>query len=145
MRSETATHLHIFHLLSSYYVSRTMLSSLITYTSYLILITALLILFHFINEETETQRSWVLCPESCSVWWYSCVEAGAVDSGACLLTTGLRCLLLFSLRGSLVAQLVENPPAMQETWVQSLGWEVPLEKGKATHSSILAWRIPWTV
>ena len=46
---------------------------------------------------------------------------------------------------SLVAQLVKNPPAMQETWVRSLGWEDPLEKGKATHSSILAWRIPWTV
>ena len=46
---------------------------------------------------------------------------------------------------SLVAQLVKNPPAMQETWVWSLGWEEPLEKGKATHSSILAWGIPWTV
>ena len=46
---------------------------------------------------------------------------------------------------SLVAQLVKNPPAMWETWVQSLGWEDPLKKGKATHSSILAWRIPWTV
>ena len=46
---------------------------------------------------------------------------------------------------SLVAQLVENPPAMWETSVQSLGWEDPLEKGKATHSSILAWRIPWTI
>ena len=44
---------------------------------------------------------------------------------------------------SLVAQLVKNPPAMWETWVRSLGWEDPLEKGKATHSSILAWRIPW--
>ena len=43
---------------------------------------------------------------------------------------------------SLVAQLVKNLPAMQETWVQSLGWEDPLEKGKFTHSSILAWRIP---
>ena len=46
---------------------------------------------------------------------------------------------------SLVAQLVKNPPAMQETWVQSLGWEDPLEKGKATNSSILAWRFPWTI
>ena len=46
---------------------------------------------------------------------------------------------------SLVAQLVKNLPAMRETWVQSLGWEDPLEKGKAIHSSILAWRIPWTV
>ena len=46
---------------------------------------------------------------------------------------------------SLVAQLVKNPPAMRETWVQSLLWEDLLEKGKATLSSILAWRIPWTV
>ena len=46
---------------------------------------------------------------------------------------------------SLVAQLVKNPPAMWETWVRSLGWEDPLEKEKATHSSILTWRIPWTV
>ena len=47
-------------------------------------------------------------------------------------------------RTSLVAQLVENLPAMQETQVQSLGWEDPLEKEMATHSSILAWGIPWT-
>ena len=46
---------------------------------------------------------------------------------------------------SLVAQLVKNLPAVQETWVRSLGWEDPLEKGKATQSSILVWRIPWTV
>ena len=46
---------------------------------------------------------------------------------------------------SLVAQMVKNPPIMQETWVPSLGWEDPLEKGKATHFSILAWRIAWTV
>ena len=46
---------------------------------------------------------------------------------------------------SLVAQLVKNPPAIQAAWVRSLGWEDSLEKGKATHSSILAWRIPWTV
>ena len=45
---------------------------------------------------------------------------------------------------SLVAQLVKNPPAMRETWVRSLGWEDPLEKGKAMHSSIPASRIPWT-
>ena len=49
------------------------------------------------------------------------------------------------MRASLVAQLVKNLPAMQETCVQYLGWENPLEKGKANHSSILAWRIPWTV
>ena len=45
---------------------------------------------------------------------------------------------------SLVAQTVKNPPAIGGTWIPSLGWEDPLEKGKATHSSILAWRIPWT-
>ena len=43
-----------------------------------------------------------------------------------------------------VAQTVKNPPAMQETWVRSLGWEDPLEEGLEIHSSILAWRIPWT-
>ena len=46
---------------------------------------------------------------------------------------------------SLVAQTVKNPPTMQETCVRSLGWEDPLEKGTATHASILSWRIPWTV
>ena len=46
---------------------------------------------------------------------------------------------------SLVAQLVKNPSATRETWVRSLDWEDPLENGKATHSSVLAWRIPWTV
>ena len=44
---------------------------------------------------------------------------------------------------SIVAQAVKNLPVMQDTWVQSLGWEDPLEKGMATHSSILSWRIPW--
>ena len=48
-------------------------------------------------------------------------------------------------QASLVAQLVKNLPAIQETWVQSLGWKDPLEKGKATHSSILACRILWTI
>ena len=52
--------------------------------------------------------------------------------------------LLWRFWASLVTQLVKNPPAMRETWVRSLGWEDPLEKGKATHSSILAWRIPWS-
>ena len=45
---------------------------------------------------------------------------------------------------SLVAQMVKNLPAMRQTWVQSLGWEVPLERGMATHSSIFTWRILWT-
>ena len=50
------------------------------------------------------------------------------------------CFVLY--RASLVTQTVKNLPAMRETWVQSLGWDDPLEEGMATHSSILAWRIP---
>ena len=53
------------------------------------------------------------------------------------------CIFIY-IKASLVAQLVKNSPAMQETWVRSLDWEDPPEKGMATHSSILAWRIPWT-
>ena len=52
--------------------------------------------------------------------------------------------LVMSLWASLVAQAVTRLPAMQETWVRSLGWEDPLEKEMATHFSIFAWRIPWT-
>ena len=74
-----------------------------------------------------------------------------------LLLSGLnipRCDLLYVIdlpnpfRGpwaSPAAQLVKNLPAMWKTWVRSLGWEDPLEKGTATHWSILAWRIPWTL
>ena len=52
--------------------------------------------------------------------------------------------LLFNMMSRLVgAQLLKNPPAMQETWARSLGWKDTLQKGKATHSSILPWRIPW--
>ena len=62
----------------------------------------------------------------------------------------LWCLAFFMVQltfiwASLVAQLVKNSPAMQETWVRSLGCKGPLETGTATHSSILTWRIPWTV
>ena len=52
---------------------------------------------------------------------------------------------IFKGLGVLVAQQVKNPLIMHKTWVKSLGWEDPLEKGKVTHSNILAWRIPWTV
>ena len=52
--------------------------------------------------------------------------------------------LILCLWAPLVAQMVKIPPAIQETWVHSLGQEDPLEKGMATHSSIPAWRIPWT-
>ena len=63
-----------------------------------------------------------------------------------IMLSGLRktwCVHCFS-KASLVAQMVNNPPAMQEIQVRSLGWEDPLKEGMATYSSILAWRIPWT-
>ena len=66
-----------------------------------------------------------------------------------LMTEKAMCLLLVlgaeKAKASLVAQLVKNPPVRWETWVWSLGWEDPLEKRKDTYSSILAWRIPWTI
>ena len=49
----------------------------------------------------------------------------------------------YVLKASLVAQMIKRQPAMWETWVQSLGWEDPLEKAMATHSRTLAWKIPW--
>ena len=63
----------------------------------------------------------------------------------CNMSTLLFDIHQYTIGALLIAQLVKNPPAMWETWVRSLGWEDPLEKGKATHSRILAWRIPWTV
>ena len=66
-----------------------------------------------------------------------CIVHGVAKSGTQLSD--------FDFASPLVAQTVKNLPAMWETWVQSLDWEDSLEKGTATHSSILAWRIPWTV
>ena len=60
-----------------------------------------------------------------------------------VITVNICPVLLFAW-ASLVAQMVKNLSARQETWIRSLGWEDPLEKGMATHSSIPAWRIPWT-
>ena len=76
---------------------------------------------------------------------YVCVRGLFLDQGDCGTPYSLHLLTSSMRRASLIALLVKNPPAMQETWVWSLGWEDPLEKGKATHSTILAWRIPWTV
>ena len=70
------------------------------------------------------------------------LSAGSWESGQ--FCVKLRPFLRLSW-ASLVVQLVKNPPAVRETWARSLGWEDPLEKGKAPHSSFLAWRIPWSV
>ena len=72
-------------------------------------------------------------------WFNSCVDLPGRSPGE-----GIGYPFQYSW-ASLVAQLVKKSSAMRETWVQSLGWEDPLGKGKATHSSILAWRIPGTV
>ena len=61
------------------------------------------------------------------------------DMQPCLQEEGIQFITVWA---SLVAQMIKDPPAMQETWVRSLSWEDPLEEGMATHSSILAWRIP---
>ena len=100
-----------------------------------------------VRHNWATELNWTMCMD-----FY--VNKGFISLG--LLGVELLChMVILCLRGinyvlnhwwaSLVAQLVKNPPAMWETWVWSLGWEDPLEKGKATHSSILAWRIPQTV
>ena len=70
------------------------------------------------------------------------VKSDLLKGGSCCCLISIQ---LPVLGASLVDQLVKNLPAMQETWVRFLGWKDPLEKGMATHSSILAWRIPWTV
>ena len=70
-------------------------------------------------------------------------DPGSIPGSGSSLGEGIDYPLQYSW-ASLVAWLVNNTPAMWETWVQSLGWEDPLEEGMATHSSILAWRIPWT-
>ena len=85
----------------------------------------------------------------CSELWWLCSFS---PRWKCSVLKVWACALFFDVLfpvdcswASLVVQLVKNLPATQETWVWSLGWEDPLEKGKATHSSIRAWRIPWTV
>ena len=85
----------------------------------------------FLPGEFYGQRSLA----SCNLW-----DCKKLDTTECVHThTPLRNEYI----SSLVAQMIKNPTAMQETWVQSLGQEDPLEKGMATHSGILAWRIPW--
>ena len=100
-------------------------------------------LFLILEEILSALRHWGF-PDS-SVDKESACNAG--DPG--LIAVGKICwrrdrLLTPVFLGFPCAHLVKNPPETWETWVRSLGWEDPLEKGKATHSSILAWRIPWT-
>ena len=75
---------------------------------------------------------------------YNAGDPGVIPGSGRSTGEGIGYILPYSW-ASLVAKLVNSLPAMWETWVQSLGCEDPLEKGKATHSRILAWRIPWAV
>ena len=96
--------------------------------------------------QEDTER-WATCNPDGSAGKGSACNArdpGSIPGSGRSPGEGIGCPLQYSW-ASLVAQLVKNPPAMHEIWVLSLGWEDPLEKDKATHSSILAWRIPWTV
>ena len=68
----------------------------------------------------------------------SCIAGRFFNSGA------TRDIYLYDINASLEAQMVKDPSVIWETWVRSLDWKYPLEKGMATHSSILVWRIPWT-
>ena len=79
------------------------------------------------------QCSYLESPRDRGAWW-------AAIYGVAQSQTQLK-----RLSSSSSSKLVKNPPAVRETWVRSLGWEDPLDKGKATHSKILAWRIPWTI
>ena len=93
-------------------------------------------------EESEAQRCWA------AELRFDPKEDGFQESehhiSEPISTLGKRCWWLYYSRTSLVAQWVKNPPAIQETQVRSLGWKDPLEKSMVTHSSILAWRTPWT-
>ena len=97
--------------------------------------------------DTFTSRMSALGSECCGCFWACSILWSPTIRSSSQATALLRTSLLFGSTqpwASLVAQLVKIPPAMQETWVQSLGREDPLEKGMATPYSILAWRIPWT-
>ena len=76
--------------------------------------------------------------------WSPCCPRDSQEASSAPQFENINSLVLSLLWATLVAQKVKNPPAMRETWVRSLGWEDPLEKEMATHSSILTWRIPWT-
>ena len=80
-----------------------------------------------LTEQEHSPKHW---RRSCFSWYIDSCSSWARRAGISM---------------SFMAQTVENPPAKQKTWVQSLGWEDPLEEGMATHSSILAWKISWTV
>ena len=82
--------------------------------------------------------------KQCVTWTKPELVHGRVRTNPSFLTLSLISLFLIIhiFWASLVAQMVKNPPAMRETWVQSQGWEDPLEDGMTTHSGILAWRIP---
>ena len=99
------------------------------------------------NDYLQMTNSWIFFHSSYFSILYaiSTVNMGGYSKSSVLIYTFIIEKYILAMRASLVAQLVRNVPVMWETWVRPLGWEDPLEKGKATHSSILAWRIPWYI
>ena len=107
--------------------------------NYLFLYLSCLLNYHFLKDKVGFPDSSVGKESACNAGDLSSIPGLGRSAGE-----GIGYPLQYSW-ASLVAQLVKNLPATWETWVRSLGWEDPLEKGKATHSSILTWRIPRTV
>ena len=105
--------------------------------------------YHFLLQGIFLTQGWnpcLLTSPALAGWLFTTSASSGMHSLCNFSQVGKALIwqLLCVLRASLVAQMVRHLPAMQETWVRSLGWEDPLEKGMATHSSILAWKIPWT-
>ena len=98
--------------------------------------------------EGQGEQSWGRGCHAQAVWWWVCISQSLTLGGLEQVTASGPPFPRLERRAlgrvSLVAQMVKNLPAVQETWVRSLSGEDPLEKGMATHSSILPWRIPWT-
>ena len=101
---------------------------------------------HFLSMLWSTLQAIMGSPDSSAGKESTCSagDPGSIPGSGRSAGEGMSYPLQYS-RASPVAQLAKNPPAMQQIWVRSLDWKDLLEKGKATHSSILAWRIPWTV
>ena len=108
----------------------------------------ILLIKYYKKQESEWPDIWY-CWTFCQTHHIQSVVLDKSGDGLNIsgLAKGSKCFLLlcFSKWASLIAQLIKNPPTMQETLVRFLGWKDSPEKGKAIHSSILAWRIPWTV
>ena len=102
-----------------------------------------ILVLSWVPSESDQLVSEEMVPSVSSAAQPPAVDGQSLQDNNAQLQTASSSLLFFQ-GASLVAQMEKNLPAVQETWAQSLGWEEVLKKGMATHSSILAWGIPWT-